>query len=223
MSGIFISGTDTEVGKTTCSVALLRQLRQQGYKVAAMKPIASGCEPTESGLRNADALALMQQASVQLPYELVNPYSFEEPIAPHIAAKNSGCEIRIDTIVDHYQQIASQVDVVIVEGVGGWMVPLGNEVSMVDLARALALPTVLVCGIRLGCLNHSLLSARSIEADGIQLCGWIANRLATDTAYAADNISYLQTALKAPYLGTIPYPLDESQSYFDLNPLKSFL
>lgn len=217
--GLFITGTDTGIGKTTASVLLLRQLKHQGYRVAGMKPIASGCETTTEGLRNEDAVALMAQASIELPYDLVNPFSFEEPIAPHIAAHNAGREINIKTIVNNYKQIAAQVDIVIVEGVGGWAVPINEQQTTAQMAQALGLPAVLVAGIRLGCLNHTLLTARAIQSDGVQCAAWIANHLDEDTEYKTENIDYLQKTLPCPYLGAIRYPADINSSYLGLESL----
>ena len=214
--GFFISGTDTGIGKTTASVFLMKQLQQQGLSVAGMKPIASGCEVSGNGLRNEDALALMAQASIDLPYDLINPFAYEEPIAPHIAAHNSGRAIDVNTIVENYRQIAAQVDIVVVEGVGGWAVPINEQQTTAHVAQALGLPVVLVTGIRLGCLNHTLLTAQAIESDGMLCSAWIANHLAPDTAYAAENINYLKKTLPFPYLGAIAYPAIQSEPYLNL-------
>ena len=203
--GYFITGTDTEVGKTCVSVALLHRLQQQGLRVAGMKPVAAGCEETAEGLRNEDALALQAASSIALAYETVNPYAFAPPIAPHLAAEDAGLTIEIERILTAYHDIASQVDQVIVEGAGGWRVPLNNDQDMSDLAIALGLPVVLVVDIRLGCINHALLSAQAIAARGLPLAGWVANHAHGDYERGADNIASIGARIGTPLLGVIPY------------------
>ena len=208
MKGYFVTGTDTGIGKTVISVALLHGLRQLGLSAIGMKPVASGCERTPAGLRNADALALQAASVADVPYGEVNPYAFEPPIAPHIAAAEAGVEILIDHIVDRARSLAGPFEAVVVEGVGGWLVPFGADTTVADLARALDLPVVLVVGMRLGCLNHALLSAQSISACGCRLAGWVANTVDPDCARLQANIATLQQRLGVPLLGTVPY-LDE--------------
>lgn len=205
--GFFVTGTDTEIGKTTTTVALMRAAKQLGYRVAGMKPVAAGCQPTAQGLRNDDAVKLMQEASVTIEYERVNPLAYQPSIAPHIAAAQSGEPIIIDSIISAYQHIASQAEVVFVEGIGGWAVPINDNQTMADVAKALGLPVILVVGIRLGCLNHALLTHESIVHKGCPLGGWVANRLESNNPVAEQNINYLQQALPIPFLGTIPYVL----------------
>ncbi len=207
-SGYFITGTDTEVGKTRISVALLHRLRQQGLRVAGMKPVSAGCEETAEGLRNEDALALQAASSVALPYETLNPYAFAPPIAPHLAARDAGVTIEIGRILTAYQDIAAQVDSVVVEGAGGWRVPLNDDQDMSDLAAALGLPVLLVVDIRLGCINHALLSAQAIAARGLLLAGWVANHAHKDYARSADNIASIEARVEAPLLGVMPYQGD---------------
>lgn len=202
--GFFVTGTDTEIGKTTVTVALMRAAKQLGYRVAGMKPVAAGCQPTAQGLRNDDAVKLMQEASVNLDYEQVNPLAYQPPIAPHIAAAQAAHPIAIDAIISAYQHLASQADIVFVEGIGGWAVPINDSQTMADVAKALALPAILVVGIRLGCLNHALLTHESIVHKGCPLEGWIANVLENSNPVAEQNINYLQQALPVPLLGTIP-------------------
>jgi len=202
--GYFITGTDTGVGKTAVTLGLMAQLQSQGKIVAAMKPVASGCERTPAGLVNGDALRLQRQSTVKLPYELVNPYAFEPPIAPHIAAARAGVTIAIDTIRTAYDEIAGMADCVLVEGVGGWQVPLNDAETLVDLARALDLDVILVVGVRLGCLNHALLTAESIIASGCVPAGWVANRLPPAAAYAEENINTLKSRLLFQFLGDVP-------------------
>jgi dethiobiotin synthetase len=169
-----------------------------------MKPVASGCERTSAGLRNDDALQLQRQSSVALPYALVNPYAFEPPIAPHIAAARAGEIIAIRTIRAACAEIAGKADRVLVEGVGGWQVPLNDDEFLADLVRALELEVILVVGIRLGCLNHALLTAASIEASGCTPAGWVANCLPPGTAFAEENINTLKSRLSFPFLGEVP-------------------
>jgi dethiobiotin synthetase len=209
-SSYFITGTDTEVGKTRVSVALLHRLRQQGLCVAGMKPVAAGCEETAEGLRNEDALALQAASSVALPYETLNPYAFAPPIAPHLAASDAGITIEIERILTAYHDIASQVDQVVVEGAGGWRVPLNDDQDMSDLAIALGLPVVLVVDIRLGCINHALLSAQAISACGLPLAGWVANHAHGDYTRSADNIASIGARIGTPLLGVIPYHGDST-------------
>ena len=206
--GYFITGTDTEVGKTHVSVALLDRLKKQGLRVAGMKPVAAGCEETAEGLRNEDALALQAASSIALAYETLNPYAFAPPIAPHLAAEDAGITIEMERILTAYHDIASQVDQVIVEGAGGWRVPLNDAQDMSDLAVALGLPVVLVVDIRLGCINHALLSAQAIAARGLPLAGWIANHAHGPYERSTDNIASLEARITAPLLGVIPYQGD---------------
>ena len=204
-SGYFITGTDTGVGKTVVTLGLMQYLQAQGLSVVAMKPVASGCERTAAGLRNADALQLQQQASVPLDYALVNPYAFEPAIAPHIAAGQAGVVIDSAGILSAYQALARHADCVLVEGVGGWQVPLtAAGETLADLARALGLEVVMVVAIRLGCLNHALLTAESIAASGCVLRGWVANQVPPRAAFAQENITTLKSMLSSPLLGVLP-------------------
>ena len=204
-SGYFITGTDTNVGKTVITLGLMQYLQQQGQTVAAMKPVASGCEMTPQGLRNDDAVQLQQQSSVQLDYDLINPYAFEPAIAPHIAAARCGVRIEPEKIRLGYAGLAEQVDCVLVEGAGGWLVPLNDHSTMADLAVQLGLDTILVVGIRLGCLNHALLTVAAIQSSGLKLAGWVANCLTSGQAEALDeNINALKSRISAPLLGVVP-------------------
>ena len=196
-----ITGTDTEIGKTYVACEWIRLLVEQGASVAAMKPIASGCEQTPDGLRNDDALRLMQAANVSLGYERVNPYPFEPPIAPHIAAAHEGISIDAGKITAIVDKIGA--DHLVIEGVGGWCVPLGEDLTLAALARALGARVVLVVGMRLGCLNHALLSARQIVRDGCDLAGWIANHLDADMQEYENNLKTLKKRLGAPMLGEV--------------------
>ena len=203
-AGYFITGTDTGVGKTIVTLGLMRHLQVQGKTVVALKPVATGCERTAAGLRNDDALRLQAQASFSLDYRQVNPYAFEPPIAPHIAAGLAGVRIEFDRIRSTLGTLSEQADCVLVEGIGGWQVPVNGRQTMADLARVLALPVILVAGIRLGCLNHALLSAAAIEASGLRLAGWVANCIPPPADFAEDNINSLKSMISAPLLGVVP-------------------
>ena len=204
-TGYFITGTDTGVGKTHMALALIQALRAAGRRVAAMKPIASGCQVTNEGLRNDDALQLQAAANVVIPYQQLNPYAFAPSIAPHIAARQNGQAIDIQRIVVGYHEIAAQADIVIVEGVGGWQVPIDERHTTVDLAKALGLPVILVVGLRLGCLNHALLTFDAILHANLPLAGWIANQIAPDTLALEDIIATLAARIEAPLLGRVPW------------------
>lgn len=203
--GIFITGTDTGIGKTWIALGLMAALQKQGLKVLGMKPVASGCEQTPNGLRNEDALLLRAQGSLPVDYPLINPYAFAPPVAPHLAAEQAGTRIDLDRIESHYQALTVQADVVVVEGAGGWRVPLNEDDTMADLAARLDLEVVLVVGLRLGCINHALLSAESIRAHGGKLTGWVANTLDPHMALQAQNILSIQRRIDAPLLGVVPF------------------
>jgi len=202
--GYFITGTDTGVGKTVITLGLMQLLQDRGLRVVAMKPVASGCERTAAGLRNADAMALRQQASVRLEYDRVNPYAFEPACAPHIAADRAGVRIDIGAIRTGFDALREQAEMVLVEGIGGWRVPLNDRETVADLAARLELGVILVVGIRLGCLNHALLTAAAIAASGLELAGWVANRLPPAPEFGDENISTLKSNICAPLLGITP-------------------
>ena len=199
----FITGTDTEIGKTYVSDALIRQLVADGHRVAAMKPLASGCERTLDGPRNEDALKLMAASNVALAYDVVNPFAFEPAIAPHIAAEEAGVSIDIDRISALTKTI--EADYLIIEGVGGWCVPLGNGRLLPELVKKVADEVVLVVGMRLGCINHALLSAAQIERDGLCLRGWIANHVDPDMQVQSENLNTLCALMPAPLMGVLPW------------------
>jgi len=202
---MFITGTDTGIGKTWAALALMQALQTQGLKVIGMKPVASGAHLTPQGLRNEDAEALQHQALPQVvPYALINPYLFEPPIAPHVAAAQAGVVIELEKIVQTYHLLRQQADRVIVEGAGGWRVPLGPTLGWADVVRALELEVVLVVGLRLGCINHALLSAEAIIGDGLVLRGWVANQL--DSTYLPmPTLETLEQRINAPFMGVIPH------------------
>ncbi len=203
--GIFVTGTDTGVGKTMVACALVRGLRAQGLKVAVMKPVASGSERTPGGLRNSDALALAAAASYEGRYEELNPYCFEPPISPHIAAKEAGIEIDTNKIRHLYDTLAAGADWVVVEGAGGWFAPLNERQTMADIAWALTVPALLVVGLKLGCLNHAHLTQVGIEAHGVTFAGWVANAIDPDFARPMENLEALERLLGAPALALLPY------------------
>ncbi len=206
---VFVTGTDTEVGKTRISVALIKLLQQKGLTVAAMKPVASGCEWHGKVLKNNDALLLSQQADCQLPYSCINPYAFAPAIAPHLAAEQNGENISLELIESRFSALQSQADAVVVEGAGGWLVPLNEHDTIADLAVRLQLPVVLVVAIKLGCINHALLTAKAITASGLSLKGWVANDFLRDEQASAV-IAALKQRIAAPCLGIVP-TLDDAE------------
>ncbi len=225
--GMFITGTDTGIGKTWVSCLLIQMLVAQGKKVIGMKPVASGASMLNGQLKNEDALVLMEASNVDVPYELINPYCFAPAIAPHIAADQAGVAIDISKIGDVYTQLSSMADVIIVEGVGGWSVPINNNNDVSDLALQLALPVLLVVGMRLGCINHALLTAQSIQSKGCNLIGWIANNIDPDQVNAKENIEAVKSRLELPLLAKISYSLTsqntEISDVFSIKTLGSLL
>ena len=203
--GVFITGTDTDVGKTVVATALVRSLVAAGCRVGVMKPIAAGADPTPEGPRNADALALMAAANVPAPYEQVNPCCLDLPVSPHIAAAKAGIRIDIEPIVRIFERLAEGCDLVVTEGAGGWLVPLNDTETVADLAAALGLPVILVVGLRLGCLNHAQLTAHAIEARGLPLAGWIGNYLSPRFEHADENVATLEARIAAPLLDIVPF------------------
>lgn len=204
MHGVFVTGTDTGVGKTVIAAALIRALARDGVRVAGMKPIASGAALTPAGLRSADALALMRASNIAAPYEIVNPYCFAAPIAPHIAAHDAGVVIELALLRERFLTLAATAECVVVEGAGGWLTPISSAASMADLAAALELPVVLVVALRLGCLNHAFLTARAVGAHAAGLAGWVGNAIGPHFERAAENIATLQAHL-APAAAIVPY------------------
>jgi dethiobiotin synthetase len=203
--GWFVTGTDTGVGKTLIAAALTRALVARGLRVAVMKPVASGSEPTAAGPRNSDALTLMAAANVTAPYEIVNPYCFLPAIAPHIAAREAGVAIDLALLRSRFDSLAGAADCIIVEGAGGWLAPLGDAPAMADLAATLRLPVLLVVGLRLGCLNHALLTRESLAARGATFAGWIANGIDPHFERAAENLATLSARLGGSPLARIPF------------------
>jgi dethiobiotin synthetase len=202
--GWFVTGTDTEIGKTLVSATLLHALARQGLRAAGMKPVAAGAALRDGVWHNEDADILAEAANVALPAELTTPYLLREAAAPHIAAAQEGVHIDIAHIRDCYRRVADAADVVVVEGVGGFRVPLSESTDTADLAQQLALPVILVVGLRLGCLNHALLTADAIAARGLTLAGWVGNVVDLGMQYGMANLDALAARLPAPMLGTIP-------------------
>lgn len=203
--GVFVTGTDTEVGKTVVACSLLAELAARGKKAVGMKPVACGGEPGAEFIVNDDVERLLAAGNVDAPRVHVNPYCFAPPIAPHIAARQAGITIEIDRIEQSFDVLTRMADIVVVEGVGGFHVPLGPGVDTAQLAVRLALPVVLVVGMRLGCLNHALLTADAIRRSGLELAGWVANHVAPDMAVAEDNVQALDERIDAPRLGRISF------------------
>jgi dethiobiotin synthetase len=200
----FITGTDTEIGKTLISSALLHALAQQGLRAAGMKPVAAGAELRDGVWHNEDADRLAAAANVALPPELATPYLLREPAAPHIVAAEEGVEIDLAHIRSCYDRVSAMADAVVVEGVGGFRVPLSRNEDTADLAQLLGLPVIMVVGVRLGCLNHALLTADAIAARGLVLAGWAANIVDLGMSHGMDNIEALTERLSAPMLGCVP-------------------
>lgn len=217
----FITGTDTAVGKTLVSCALLYALAEQGKRVAGFKPIAAGCDADGC---NDDAKALIAASTMPLRYEQVNSYCFREAIAPHIAAHHSGVRIELEVILAAYRELAGLADVVIVEGAGGFIVPLNEQQTGADLAKTLGLPVILVVGMRLGCLNHALLTLREIARNGLKCAGWVANVVDVNMSALDKNIEALRERIAAPLLGVVPFMVEPdaqaAAKYLDVGLLK---
>jgi dethiobiotin synthetase len=202
---VFVTGTDTGVGKTLIACALLRRLAGSGISAVGMKPVAAGCVDTADGLVNADVEALGASSTVRADRALINPYALREPVAPHIAAAREGIAIDLHHIRRCFERLRAQADAVVVEGVGGFCVPLNDTQDSADLAELLGLPVVLVVGMRLGCLNHALLTQEAILSRGLRLAGWVANRIDPGMARCEANIEFLRQRLAGPLLGEIPF------------------
>jgi dethiobiotin synthetase len=205
MNPFYVTGTDTGIGKTLASTALLHALRARGLHAVGMKPVASGCVDMGDGLRNEDALALLAASDPRPPYPDLNPYALPQPLAPEIAAREAGIEVGLEKIVAAFRRLQASADAVVVEGVGGWAAPLATTLDQADLVRALRLPVVLVVGMRLGCLSHARLTARAILDDGCELAGWIANHVDVEMERQDENFELLTARLRVPCWGRIPY------------------
>ena len=209
----FITGTDTDVGKTICCKTLLQAAKQQQLTTVAYKPIAAGCEITKDGLRNDDALVLQQHSNIKVNYHDVNPIAFLQPIAPHIAAQIQNTAIKTSQITQGLINLKKyNSDVILIEGAGGWRLPLNEKETLADWVIEQQLPVILVVGMKLGCLNHAMLTYESILGDGLKVVGWIANQLQSDMSFSEQNINYLTQNIKAPLLAEIPYLNDVKNS-----------
>ena len=208
MHGVYVTGTDTGIGKTLASCAMLHALRGRGLRAIGMKPVASGCEWSDGGWRNADARALQAAGEPGIADADINPFALEQPLAPELAARDAGTEVTLAPILAAHARLASAADAMVVEGVGGWAAPLSATLDQADLVRALRLPVVLVIGLRLGCLSHALLSARAIAADGLRLAGWIGSHVDPHMARVDDNLAMLRARLPAPCWGVLPHRPD---------------
>ena len=200
----FVTGTDTEIGKTLVSSALVHMQAQRGWRVAAMKPVAAGAEWRDGRWCNEDVDALASRVSVTLPQEITSPYIFQTPAAPHIAAFLENKDIDSKHLLDCYRQVRAQTDAVVVEGVGGFRVPLNDSYDTADMAADLGLPVVLVVGMRLGCISQALLTAEAIASRGLSLMGWVANSVDPHMLYLQENIDAIAQRIKAPLLACIP-------------------
>lgn len=201
--GYFVTGTDTSVGKTLVSAALVHGFAQRGYRSVGMKPVASGCHWEEGMLVSEDAAMLATASNVELEMNQINPYAFELPIAPHIAAKQVGERISLKKIKSGYQDLSTIADKIVVEGVGGFRVPLNEEENTADLAVALGLPVIVVVGMKLGCINHALLTVEAIQARNLDVVGWIANQIDPVMHFFEENCQELATKLVAPCIGVV--------------------
>lgn len=201
--GFFITGTDTGVGKTLLSCALLHAFADRNHTCVGMKPVAAGCEYTPAGLRCEDVEALRIASNVEAPRELRNPFALRAPVAPHLAAEREQNPLHLAPMLDAYEKLQLRAEFVIVEGVGGWMVPFNATQTSADLAQQLKLPVILVVGMRLGCLNHALLTVQAIAASELSLAGWIANRIDPAMDLFEENVQTLRQRLEAPLLGVV--------------------
>jgi dethiobiotin synthetase len=221
--GLWVTGTDTGVGKTVVCCALLAAMRAKGLCAVGMKPVSAGCEWVQGEWVNEDVIHLRRASSLQLPTKLINPYAFAPPIAPHIAAAQAGITIDLHVIRECYLELSRQSQVVVVEGVGGFKVPLNDREDTQDLAVLLGLPVVLVVGMRLGCLNHALLSAAAIRDSGLNFAGWVANQATPKMSFLEDNVTALKERLTAPFLGLIPHLVqdnpEEAARYLQTDPV----
>jgi dethiobiotin synthetase len=216
----FVTGTDTDAGKTLVAAGILEKAKSLGFSTLGLKPVASGCDVTPQGLRNSDALLLQQASSIKLDYEQVNPVAFEPAIAPHIAAKQINKTIQAERLVGYCRgALFEKPELCLIEGAGGWRVPLNDREYFSALPKSLSIPVILVVGMKLGCINHALLTAETIRRDGLVIAGWVANQTSAMNHYA-ENLSTLCAHMPAPLLAEIPCLADpepsQAAAYFDL-------
>lgn len=201
----FITGTDTDVGKTYIASALVKHFCEQGLQAVGMKPVAAGAQLVNGLLLNSDVIELVKAGNVDADLALINPYAFEPAIAPHIAAEQAGVTVSITKVQQAFERLQLQADVVVVEGAGGFRVPINREQTMADLAVQLGLPVIMVVGVKLGCINHALMTAGSIKAAGLNLVGWVANRIDPDMPALTENVMTLKTMIKAPCIADVAW------------------
>lgn len=211
LNSVFITGTDTSIGKTWFTLSLMNLLKERGYKVLGMKPIASGAVVENDSLINDDARLIMEAGSEPAEYKFINPVVYEQPVSPNIAAALSNKELELDKIVDCYRELESQCEKLVVEGVGGWRVPVSDELSLVDMVRALGLPVILVVGLRLGCINHAILTAEAIKKDGLSLVGWVCNQLDENYKCIEETIKTINTAIDCPCIAHMPFNITHTK------------
>jgi dethiobiotin synthetase len=223
IDAFFIAGTDTEVGKTVVSKAVLQALAAAGLATIGYKPVAAGCKETSSGFRNSDALHLQEAATVKLPYTAVNPYALSQATSPHIAAKRDNVVIDYSLLSQQLNEHKEVADIVLVEGAGGWRVPVSDDDCLSSWVKTEKLPVVLVVGIKLGCLSHAMLTVEAIQKDGLAIVGWVANRINPGTENYADIIAMLEAQIPAPKIGEIPYVPSVKKrdigTYIDISPI----
>ncbi len=223
MFSVYVTGTDTGIGKTLASCTLLHALRAHGLRAAGMKPVASGCERIDGEWKNADALALQVAGEPGIAYADINPFALEHPLAPELAARDAGIEVALPSILAAHARLAERTDALIIEGVGGWAAPLSASLMQADLVRTLRVPVLLVVGLRLGCLNHALLTCAAIRHQGLTLAGWVVNRVDPHMSRYQENLATLKALLPAPFLGEIPFvdqPLEaDLRGCLDISPL----
>ncbi|MFO1339238.1 MAG: dethiobiotin synthase [Burkholderiaceae bacterium] len=201
----FVTGTDTGVGKTLVSAALLHALAQHHARVVGMKPVAAGLVEHQGRMVSEDVLQLRAASTLAVPPALDSPFALPEPLSPHLAARHAGVTLRVADLLAPARSLQARTDALVVEGAGGWRVPINDDETLADFARALAAPVLLVVGLRLGCLNHALLTAEAVRADGLVLAGWVANRVDPQMAAADENLDHLRAKLGAPLLGVVPW------------------
>lgn len=219
----FITGTDTDIGKTVASAQLIRGFCHAGYKTIGMKPVASGCIASGDILINTDVEAHRAASNIEAPLELVNPYRFAPAISPHLAAQDAGIAINLPHLVDCAQQLSQLADVLIIEGAGGWYAPISEQHTIADLATALGAPVIVVVGMRLGCLNHAQLTIAAILQRGLMIAGWIANRIDPEFNRYDDNLAYLKQAIAAPLLAELAYDQQAHQMAFNASTIEQLI
>lgn len=224
MKAYFVTGTDTGIGKTAIACGLLAAARLRGATTLGLKPVASGCEPTPDGLQNADALQLRAESTVVLSYPEINPVALELPLSPHLAARAAGRRLSLMQLTGHVRAgLMHRPDLALVEGAGGWRVPLNDREMLSALPRELRLPVILVVGVRLGCINHAILTTEAILKDGLRLAGWVANIVNPEAGALEDVVATLRALLPAPCLGVVPHAPEaaatDRAAFLDVTPL----